>query len=197
VEWGWHGPHGAAWGGINLQDPPADSGHWVPESGHCSCLGIRHPATSKTQEEVLLWPLALSAFRGSSPSKERLRKRRNGRKTQRPWPLETTQGVGQGRNTGSSTRADGACTCICSHGIWAEQTCRLTCQAPATCTERTQRSWRWRRSGSPATEPSGPATKLDPLDYLQPIPAAHWTHGGLGGVKFCPLTSLFAQQLCG
>jgi hypothetical protein len=42
------------------------------------------------------------------------------------------------------------------------------------------------RSGSPATEPSGPVTKLDPLDHLQPIPAAHWTHGGLGGVKFPP-----------
>jgi hypothetical protein len=57
--------------------------------------------------------------------------------------------------------------------------------------EEAARSWRWRRSGSPATEPSGPVTKLDPLDRLQasrpqPIPAAHWTHGGLGGVKFPP-----------
>ena len=47
----------------------------------------------------------------------------------------------------------------------------------------------------PATEPSGPVTKLYPLDHLQPIPAAHWTHGGLGGVKFRPLASLFAQLL--
>jgi hypothetical protein len=47
----------------------------------------------------------------------------------------------------------------------------------------------------PNTEPSGPVTKLDPLDHLQPIPAAHWTHGGLGGVKFRPLASLFAQLL--
>jgi hypothetical protein len=77
----------------------------------------------------------------------------------------------------------------------AEQTRRLTCQAPAACTGRRRRSWRWRRSGSPATEPSGPVTKLDPLDHLQPIPAAHWTHGGLGGVKFRPLAFLFAQLL--
>ena len=86
----------------------------------------------------------------------------------------------------SATRAAGACICICGHALWAEQTQRPACQAPATCTGRRQRSWRWRRSGSPATEPSGPVTKLDPLDHLQPIPAAHWTHGGLDGVKFPP-----------
>jgi hypothetical protein len=91
--------------------------------------------------------------------------------------------------------AAGACTCINPDGLWAEQTHRLTCRAPATCTGKRQRSWRWRRSGSPATEPSGPVTNLDPLDHLQPIPAAHWTHGGLGGVEFRPLASLFAQLL--
>jgi hypothetical protein len=45
-------------------------------------------------------------------------------------------------------------------------------------------SWCWRRSGSPATKPSGPVTKLDPLDHLQPIPAAHWTHGAGGNKRF-------------
>jgi hypothetical protein len=42
---------------------------------------------------------------------------------------------------------------------------------------------------SPATEPRVPVTKLDPLDRLQPIPAAHWTHGGLGGVEARPCSS--------
>jgi hypothetical protein len=59
-------------------------------------------------------------------------------------------------------------------------------QAPAACTEGGQRSQPWRWSGSPATEPSGPVTNLDPLDRLQLTPAAHWTHGGLGGVTFPP-----------
>jgi hypothetical protein len=60
------------------------------------------------------------------------------------------------------------------------------CLAQATCTGGRQRSWCWHRSGSPATEPSGPVTNLDPLNRLQPIPAAHWAHGGLGGVKVRP-----------
>jgi hypothetical protein len=38
---------------------------------------------------------------------------------------------------------------------------------------------------APAAEPS-PATNLDPLDRLQLTPAAHWTHGELGGVKLPP-----------
>ena len=79
-----------------------------------------------------------------------------------------------------------SCTCMYGGYRQAENTRRLTCQAPAACTGRRKRSWRWRRSGSPATEPSGPVTKLDPLDHLQPIPAAHWTHRGLGGVKLPP-----------
>jgi hypothetical protein len=68
-------------------------------------------------------------------------------------------------------------------------------QAPAACTGERQRGQPGRRSGSPATEPSGPVTKLVPLDRLQPTPAAHWTYGGLGGVKFPPLASLYAQLL--
>jgi hypothetical protein len=67
--------------------------------------------------------------------------------------------------------------------------------APAACTEERQRGQPWRRSGSPATEPSGHVTKLDPLDRLQPTPAAHWAYEGLGGAKFRPLPPLFAQLL--
>jgi hypothetical protein len=33
------------------------------------------------------------------------------------------------------------------------------------------------RSGSPATEPSGPGAKLDPPDHTQSIPAPPWTQG--------------------
>ena len=87
----------------------------------------------------------------------------------RPSPAEILAGVGSG-----VTPAAVACTCICGEGPRAEQTHRLTCRAPGTCTGGRQRSWRWRWSGSPATEPSGPVTKLDPLDHLQSIPAAHW-----------------------
>ena len=93
------------------------------------------------------------------------------------------------------TRAAGACTCICGKGRWAEQTHRLTCRAPATCTGRRQTSWRWRRSGSPATEPSGPVTKLDPPDHLQPVLGLHWTQEANGGQNIRPLGGLISWLL--
>ena len=77
----------------------------------------------------------------------------------------------------------------------AENTRRLTCQAPATCTGRRQRSWRWRRSGSPATEPSGPVTKLDPLDPLQPVLGPPWTQEANGGQNIRPLGGLISWLL--
>jgi hypothetical protein len=53
-----------------------------------------------------------------------------------------------------------------------------------------------RRSGSPATEPSGPGAKLDPPDHAQPNPAPHWTQWANGGqyrrlwpLSLPPLTS--------
>jgi hypothetical protein len=51
----------------------------------------------------------------------------------------------------------------------------------------------WCRSGSPATEPSGPGAKLDPPDHTQPRPAPPWTQTVPGGVKFPLLASLIAQ----
>jgi hypothetical protein len=110
----------------------------------------------------------------ASLQEKNVRKRGEMGRIFRPWPAEKTQQAGR-----RVTRAAGACICICGHAIWAEQTHRLTCRAPATCTERRQMSWRWRRSGPLATEPSGPVTKLDPLDHLQPIPAAQT--GPMGG----------------
>ena len=117
----------------------------------------------------------------TSLTQENWRKVVIGSEIQRPSPLGILAGVGSG-----VTPAAVACTCVCGEGPWAEQTHRLACRAPAACTGRRQRSWRWRRSGSPATEPSGPVTKLDPLDHLQPVSGAHWAHGGLGGVKVRP-----------
>jgi hypothetical protein len=47
----------------------------------------------------------------------------------------------------------------------------------AAGTEEGQRSQPRFRSGSPATEPSGPEAKLAPPDHIQPTPAPHWTQG--------------------
>jgi hypothetical protein len=55
-------------------------------------------------------------------------------------------------------------------------------QLPAAAgTEEGQRSQPRCRSGSRATEPSGPGAKLDPPDHTQPNPAPHWTQGANGG----------------
>jgi hypothetical protein len=50
------------------------------------------------------------------------------------------------------------------------------------------RSWSWRRSDSPATEPSGPVTKLGhwPLDHLQLVLAPPWTQEANGRWPKCP-----------
>jgi hypothetical protein len=65
---------------------------------------------------------------------------------------------------------------------------------PATAgTEEGQRSQPRCRSGSPATEPSGPGGKLDPPDHTQPNTAPHWAQGVPGGVKFRLLAPLIAQ----
>jgi hypothetical protein len=53
--------------------------------------------------------------------------------------------------------------------------------AAAAGTEEGQTSQPRCRSGSPATEPSGPGAKLDPPDHTQPSPAHHWTQGANGG----------------
>ena len=58
-----------------------------------------------------------------------------------------------------------------------------------------QRSWRWRRSGSPATEPSGPVTKLDPPDHLQPVLGLDWTQEANGGQNIRPLGGLISWLL--
>jgi hypothetical protein len=52
---------------------------------------------------------------------------------------------------------------------------------PAAGTEEGQMSQPRCRSGSPATEPSGPGAKLDPPDHIQPSLAPHWTQGANGG----------------
>jgi hypothetical protein len=55
-----------------------------------------------------------------------------------------------------------------------------------------QRSQPRCRSGSPATEPSGPGPKLDPPDHTQPNPDPHWTQGANGG-QYRRLWPLIAQ----
>jgi hypothetical protein len=58
------------------------------------------------------------------------------------------------------------------------------------------------RSGSPATEPSGPGAKLDPPDPDPTQPTAHpsappWTQGANGGQYFVQLAWLITQPLWG
>jgi hypothetical protein len=53
----------------------------------------------------------------------------------------------------------------------------------------------WRRSGSPATEPSGPVTKLDPLDHLQLALGPPWTQGAHNGQNVRPLGGLISWLL--
>jgi hypothetical protein len=59
-------------------------------------------------------------------------------------------------------------------------------QVPAACTGRRQRSWCWRRSGSPATEPSGPVTKLDPLDHTSSTSSCPLDPRGAGWGEISP-----------
>jgi hypothetical protein len=56
-------------------------------------------------------------------------------------------------------------------------------QPPAAGTEEGQRSQPRCRSGSLATEPSGPGAKLDPPDHTHPSPAPPWTQGVPGLVR--------------
>ena len=71
-------------------------------------------------------------------------------------------------------------------GLCAENTRGLSPRPAAAGTEEGQRSQPRCRSGSPATEPSGPGAKLDPPDHTQPNPAPHWTQGANGGQYFAP-----------
>jgi hypothetical protein len=75
---------------------------------------------------------------------KKMRERRLNFRFQRRVPAQTSPEAGRG-----VTHAAVACTRICGTGLWAEHTRRLTCQAPAACAKRRERSWRWLRSGSP------------------------------------------------